>query len=59
MMVAAGSKILTANGTDDALTGDGVKQVLETFKAMWKEGLVPKNAQADSGGTASHQRRFY
>jgi multiple sugar transport system substrate-binding protein len=49
MMVAAGSKILPANGKDDALTGDGVKQVLETFKAMWAEGLIPKNAQADSG----------
>ncbi len=49
MMVAAGSKILPANGKDDALTGDGVKQVLETFKAMWNEGLIPKNAQADSG----------
>jgi len=49
MMVAAGSKILPANGKDDALTGDGVKDVLETFKAMWSEGLVPKSAQADAG----------
>jgi multiple sugar transport system substrate-binding protein len=49
MMVAAGSKILPANGNDDALTGDGVKEVLETFKEMWNEGLIPKNAQADSG----------
>jgi multiple sugar transport system substrate-binding protein len=49
MMVAAGSKILPANGKDDALTGDGVKQVLEQFKAMWAEGLVPKSAQADNG----------
>jgi multiple sugar transport system substrate-binding protein len=53
MMVAAGSKILPANGDDEALTGDGVKQVLETFKAMWKEGLVPKNAEADSGANFS------
>jgi len=49
MMVAAGSKILPANGADDALTGDGVRQVLETFKEMWSEGLVPKSAQADNG----------
>ncbi|MBV8106913.1 MAG: sugar ABC transporter substrate-binding protein [Hyphomicrobiales bacterium] len=49
MMVAAGSKILPANGSDDALTGDGVKQVLETFREMWTEGLVPKSAQADNG----------
>lgn len=49
MMVAAGSKILPASDKDEALTGDGVKQVLETFRDMWKEGLIPKNAQADSG----------
>jgi multiple sugar transport system substrate-binding protein len=49
MMVAAGSKILPANGDDPTLTGDGVKQVLETFKAMWDEGLVPKSAQTDNG----------
>jgi multiple sugar transport system substrate-binding protein len=33
MMVAAGSKILPANGDAPALTGDGVKEVLETFKS--------------------------
>ena len=49
MMVAAGSKILPANGNDDCLTGEGVKDVLETFKEMWNEGLVPKSAQADNG----------
>ena len=49
MMVAAGSKMLPANGKDDALTGDGVKAVLEAYKAMWTEGLIPKSAQADPG----------
>ena len=49
MMVAAGSKILPANAKDDALTGEGVKDVLEAFKAMWNEGLIPKSAQADNG----------
>ena len=49
MMVATGAKMLPANGADGALTGDGVKQVLEEFKAMWNEGLVPKSAQADNG----------
>ena len=53
MMVAAGSKILPANGDDPALTGDGVKDVLETFKAMWDEGLVPKSAQTDNGANFS------
>src|SRR5271165_7244387 len=55
MMVAAGSKILPANGNDPALTGDGVKQVLEAFKDMWKEGLVPKSAQADTGANFSSE----
>jgi multiple sugar transport system substrate-binding protein len=49
MMVAAGSKMLPTSGNDDALTGDGVKNVLEAFKAMWNEGLVPKSAQTDNG----------
>ena len=49
MMVAAGSKILPANGNDAALTGEGVKDVLEAFKEMWTEGLIPKSAQADNG----------
>ena len=49
MMVAAGSKILPANAKDEALTGEGVKDVLEAFKAMWNEGLIPKSAQADNG----------
>ena len=42
MMVAAGSKILPANGNDEALTGEGVKEVLEQFKEMWNEGLDPE-----------------
>lgn len=49
MMVAAGSKILPRNGTDEALTGDGVKAVLEAYKTMWDEGLVPANAETDTG----------
>ena len=49
MMVAAGSKMLPASGADDALTGEGVKDVLEAYKEMWDEGLVPKSAQTDNG----------
>ncbi len=44
MMVAAGSKILPAGPNDDALTGDGVPALLQAFKEMWGEGLIPKNA---------------
>ena len=49
MMVAAGSKMLPKNGTDDALTGDGVKKVLEAYKTMWGEGLIPASAETDTG----------
>jgi multiple sugar transport system substrate-binding protein len=49
MMVAAGSKLLPTKAGDDALTGDGVKDVLTEMKAMWSEKLVPDSAQADTG----------
>ena len=49
MMVATGSKMLPRNGTDDVLTGDGVKIVLEAYKTMWDEGLIPASAETDSG----------
>lgn len=49
MMVASGSKMLPRNGEDEALTGDGVKIVLEALKTMWDEGLVPENAEVDTG----------
>ncbi|MEO8242451.1 MAG: sugar ABC transporter substrate-binding protein [bacterium] len=49
LMVAAGSKILPKNGTDDALTGDGVKIVLEAYKTMWDEKLIPESAETDTG----------
>lgn len=49
MMVASGSKMLPRNGEDEALTGDGVKTVLEALKTMWDEGLVPENAEVDTG----------
>ena len=49
MMVATGSKMLPKNGTDDALTGDGVKVVLEALKTMWDEDMIPANAETDTG----------
>ena len=49
MMVAAGSEILPMNATDEPLTGDGVKMVLDAFKTMWDEGLIPENAETDTG----------
>lgn len=49
MMVASGSKILPKDAKDDALTGDGVKKVLEAYKTMWKAGDIPANAETDTG----------
>lgn len=49
LMVAGGAKILPRNGEDAALEGDAIKVVLETFKAMWEEGLVPESAEVDTG----------
>ena len=49
MMVAGGAKMLPRDGADTALEGDAVKVVLETFKAMWNEGLVPESAEVDTG----------
>ena len=49
MMVAAGSQILPKNGDDQALSGDGVKKVLEAYKTMWDEGLIPESAEVDTG----------
>ena len=48
-MVASGAKILPTDAKDEPLTGDSIKKVLETFKAMWNEDLIPKSAQADNG----------
>ncbi len=49
LMVAGGAKILPRNGEDAALEGDAIKVVLETYKAMWDEGLVPESAEIDAG----------
>lgn len=49
MMVAGGAKILPRSGEDAALEGDAIKVVLETFKAMWDEGLIPESAEIDTG----------
>jgi multiple sugar transport system substrate-binding protein len=49
MMVASGAKILPASGTEEPLAGTGVREVLQLFRDMWSEGLIPKSAQADNG----------
>ena len=49
MMVAGGSQILPRNGEDVALTGDGVREVLDQMRMMWEEGLIPESAEVDAG----------
>jgi multiple sugar transport system substrate-binding protein len=49
MMVASGAKILPASAKDEPLAGPGIKEVLQLFRDMWTEGLIPKSAQADNG----------
>jgi len=49
MMVASGAKILPSSSSEEPLAGTGVKEVLELFRDMWSEGLIPKSAQADNG----------
>ena len=49
MMVASGAKILPASASEEPLAGTGVKEVLQLFRDMWVEGLIPKSAQADNG----------
>jgi multiple sugar transport system substrate-binding protein len=49
MMVASGAKILPANADEEPLAGPGVKEVLQLFRDMWVEGLIPKGAQSDNG----------
>ena len=49
MMVASGAKILPAKAGDEPLAGTGVKEVLQLYRDMWAEGLIPKSAQSDNG----------
>lgn len=49
LMVAGGAHILPRNGDDDALTGDAVHEVLDQYRQMWDEGLIPESAETDSG----------
>ena len=51
LMVAAGSQILPKSGEDQALAGDGVRTVLEAYKTMWDEGMVPESAEVDTGAS--------
>ena len=49
MMWGSGTYLLPKNGEDKALEGPGIREVLQLFRDMWTEGLIPDSAQADSG----------
>ena len=49
IMVAGGAKLLPRNGEDAALQGDAVKVVLDEYRQMWDEGLIPESAEVDAG----------
>lgn len=49
MMWASGAKLLPKEAGDPILQGDGIKEVLSTFRQMWTEGLIPPDAQSDTG----------
>lgn len=49
MMVASGAKLLPKTAEDEPLQGPGVKEVLQVFRDMWTEGLIPASAEADNG----------
>jgi multiple sugar transport system substrate-binding protein len=48
-MVASGAKLLPKSGDEEPLQGPGVKEVLQFYRDMWSEGLIPESAQADNG----------
>jgi multiple sugar transport system substrate-binding protein len=49
MMWGSGTHLLPKTGDDAALEGPGIKEVLTLFHNMWSEGLVPPDAQSDTG----------
>jgi multiple sugar transport system substrate-binding protein len=49
LMVAGGAQILPANADDSALEGEAIRVVLDEYRQMWEEGLIPESAEVDSG----------
>ena len=49
MMWASGAKLLPKEAGDPILEGASIKEVLSTFHDMWTEGLIPPDAQSDTG----------
>ena len=49
LMVAGGATILPRNADDPALQGDAIRVVLDQYRQMWEEGLIPEAAEVDAG----------
>ena len=49
LMVAGGAKMLPRDGNDTALEGKAVFEVLDQYRQMWEEGLIPESAETDTG----------
>ena len=56
MMWASGAKLLPASGEDTPMDGTGVREVLQMLQNLWKNGVVPESAEADTG--ANFQATF-
>jgi len=49
MWAARGTVVLPAGCDAEPLQGESIKQVLQDYRTMWKEGLIPEYAKADAG----------
>lgn len=56
MMWASGAKLLPASGDDTPMDGTGVREVLQMLQNLWKNGVIPESAEADTG--ANFQATF-
>ncbi len=53
MWAARGTVVLPAGCDAEPLQGESIKQVLQDYRTMWKEGLIPESAKADPGDHSS------
>jgi multiple sugar transport system substrate-binding protein len=53
MWAARGTVVLPAGCDAEPLQGESIKQVLQDYRTMWKEGLIPEKAKADPGDHTS------
>ncbi len=49
MWAARGTVVLPAGCDAEPLQGESIKQVLQDYRTMWTEGLIPEYAKADPG----------